>query len=126
MSNKITRIARQLLEIEENIQFRFNYKTDHRPYIDGFDMITFEQMWSDTTCGFGGIGDQAFTAENVYIFIPVECADQRCIVYIGSRFAYYADYNEAFKEDIRRHQIASVRNSSKYQEIKNETANNCT
>lgn len=115
MPNKITRIAKQLLDIEDNIQFRFNYNTKDKPYIDGFDMITFEQTWPDTTCGFGGIGGQAFTSENVYIFIPVQCADQRCIVYIGSRFAYYADWVESFKEDIRKQRIASVNGSSKYQ-----------
>ena len=113
-------MAKQLLEIEENIQYRFNYKTDHKPYIDGFDMITFEQTWSNTTCGFGGIGGQAFTDENVYVFIPVECVDQRCIVYIGSRFAYYADYCEAFIEDIKNKNIVGVNGCNKYSQFKED------
>lgn len=106
MSNKLTDMAKELLIIESDLPYRFDYTVD-RPTVDDFNLYTFEQWWSDTTCGFGGIGGQALTPARTYVFIPNNCG-QKCFVYIGSKFAYKADQCEALSEDIRQQNIASV------------------
>lgn len=114
MSNKLTRMAREILEIEEDIQFRFDYKKKNRPSIDHFYMYTFEQVWGSTALGFGGIGGQALTEANTYVFVPAGI-DQKCFVYFAGRFAYSADCTEVFMGDIQKKQMASVSMSGKYE-----------
>lgn len=41
MSNKLTQIAREILSIEADLPFRFDYGKDQRPTIDDFEMYTF-------------------------------------------------------------------------------------
>jgi hypothetical protein len=111
-SNKLTQMARELLNIEADLPYRFDYSTE-RPTIDSFTLYTFEQLWSDTTCGFGGIGGQAFTSARIYVFVPI-IGNQKCFIYIGDKFAYKADWCDALKEDIDNHNIESVARSSRY------------
>ena len=107
MSNQLIRAARELLNIESDIRYRFDIVNDSKPSVDDFTLYTFDQMWPDTTCGFGGIGGQAFTNSRVYVFIP-KYIDHRCIVYIGSKYAYKAEYCDNFREDVGNKNIASV------------------
>lgn len=100
MSNKVVHIAKQLLNINDDIQYRFDFSKDnHRVTVDDFDLYIFEQTWGSTALGFGGIGGQAITTENTYVFVPVTC-NQNCFVYFGSRFAYEAEYCDQLAEDI--------------------------
>lgn len=112
MSNKIVKAARELLEIEEDLRFRFDYSNE-RPTVDDFNIIVFEQTWGSTALGFGGFGGQAITSAMTYVFIPVTC-DQECFVYFGSRFAYHVPYSSAFSEDVKCQQVESVARAGKY------------
>ena len=100
MSNKVVHIAKQLQNINNDIQFRFNFNKDNRRVtVDDFDLHIFEQTWGSTALGFGGMGEQAMTTEFTYVFVPVHC-NQNCFVYFGDRFAYEAEYCDQLSEDI--------------------------
>ena len=107
---QLTRIARELLDIREDIQMRTNGYS-----IDDVDAIEiFEQMWGSTALGFGGMGGQAMTSAMTYVVIP-EYADGPAYVYFGGRFAYEVkNFNERFKEDIRKGRMASVAERGRY------------
>ena len=111
MSNQLTRTARCLLAIEEDISYRFNKHGKTR--VDDFEMYTFEQMWSNTTCGFGGIGGQAFTSCRTYVFIP-QVDGEDCFVYFGGRFAYKVPYSQVFMDDVSKQRMAAVSEKGKY------------
>lgn len=60
-----------------------------------------EQVFSNTTCGFGGIGGQAITSAPVFVF----AYRSEALVYIGSRLAYavrsnHLEEKEALAMDI--------------------------
>ena len=99
MSNKLTKLARQLLIIEEDLWFRFDPDKDKSTRVDDFEVHMFEQTWGSTTLGFGGMGGQALTTENTFVFVPVTC-NQNAFVYFGSQFAYEAEINSVFIEDL--------------------------
>lgn len=113
MSNKLTKTAREILLIEEDLPHRFNYKTKRRPTVDDFQMYVFEQSWGSTALGFGGIGGQAITSARTYVFIPIDC-DQKCFVYFAGKFAYSVDYCEAFMKDVLDGRVESILGSAKY------------
>lgn len=122
MSNKLTEMARELLTIEGDFPYRLDYKDSTLIGIDDFEMYTFPQTWGSTALGFGGMGGQAMTTANTYVFIP-QYANQKCFVYFGSRFAYAVPYSEKFMEDVRKGNMVSVMRSGKYlikEEDKNE------
>lgn len=120
MSNKLTKMAKELLEIESDLPFRFDYEADKRVSIDDFELHTFKQTWGSTALGFGGIGGQAITEANTYVFIPL-VDNQKCLVYFGGRFAYKADYCEAFVEDMLKGQLEPVYRAGKYTFKKEDT-----
>ena len=113
MANKFTKLARQLLAIEEDLPVRLNYDCKIRPDIDDFEIYIFEQTWGSTALGFTGIGGQMMTSATTVVLVPVNC-DQKCFVYFAGRFAYAADCNEAFRKDLAAGQMASVIRSGKY------------
>lgn len=113
MSNKLTEMTRELLDIEADLPYRLDYTENSRPHIDDFELHTFTQIWGSTTLGFSGIGGQAMTEARTYVFIPVSC-NQKCFIYFGNRFAYEADYCDALKEDIGNHQMEPVIKAGKY------------
>ena len=100
MSNKAVHVAKQLLNIQDDIQYRFDFKKDNRRVtIDDFELYMFEQTWGSTALGFGGIGGQMMTTEFTYVFAPTHC-NQNAFVYFGDQFAYEAAYCKELKEDI--------------------------
>lgn len=111
-SNKLTQMARELLNIEADLPFRFDYSTE-RPTIDDFELHTFNQTWGSTALGFGGFGGQAITEARTYVFVPINC-NQQCFVYFGSRFAYRVDWCEALRDDIYNQQVEPVNRAGKY------------
>lgn len=113
MSNNLTKMARDILSIEADLPFRFDYREKQTVSVDDFELHTFEQVWGSTALGFGGIGGQAMTSARTYVFVPVTC-DQKCVVYFGGRFAYMADYCDELKEDIRKQQMEPVSRAGKY------------
>jgi hypothetical protein len=114
MSNRIVHIAKQLLNINDDIQFRFDFSKDNRRItIDDFELHIFEQTWSSTALGFGGVGGDAITNEYTYVFVPIYC-NQNCFVYFGSQYAYQAEYNSVFKEDLTNCRMKPCNEAGKY------------
>lgn len=124
MSNKLTDTALDLLLIEKDILYRMDYSKEDKHFrisVDDFAMYIFEQTWESTALGFGGIGGQAMTTANTYVFIPVTC-HQNCFVYFDGRFAYQVPCSKSFMEDVRNHSMKSVNQSRLY--IKETYSNN--
>ena len=113
MSNKLTRMAREILAIEADLPYRFDYSDNSNPTLDDFELHTFEQTWGSTALGFGGVGGQAMTSATTYVFIPI-VINQKCFVYFADRFAYAVDYSDKFMEDVLNCNVASVAKSGKY------------
>lgn len=121
--SKLTSIAKDLLIIDEDFNLRHR-DVSHIPLNqDLFDLYIFEQTWSDTSCGFGGIAGQAFTTCNVYAFVPKAEDDiylvnasvpTQVIVYIGSRFAYAVPKTDLILNDIKNKTIRPVYNKEHY------------
>lgn len=107
----LTQIAIELLHINENFIYYVNNPKKTR--VRDFELITFEQVWGNTSGGFEGIGGSAMTSQRTYVFIPFD-DDEKCLVFFGGRFAYHADYCEAFKEDLARQQLVGVSKKGKY------------
>lgn len=113
MSNKLTKLAQQILAVEADLPFRFYWRRDPETRIDDFEFYIFEQTWSSTALGFGGMGGQAITSGYTVVAVPVT-TNQRCAVYFNGRFAYSADWSDALREDLAEHNMASVAQSYKY------------
>ena len=113
MSNKLTEMAREILNIEADLPYRLNYNEKPHPTLDDFELYTFEQTWGSTALGFGGMGGSAMTSARTYVFIPRH-ASQKCFVYFAGRFAYAVDYSEKFMEDVLKGNMESVSRSNKY------------
>ena len=113
MSNKLTQVAREILAIEADLQYRIKYNKDEKVSVDDFTMCTFPQTWSSTALGFSGVGGQAITTANTYVFIPKE-VNQDCFIYFGGRFAYSVPYCQALVDDVRSQHMEPVRQSGKY------------
>lgn len=102
---RILKTARQLLFIEEDMR-RMDPEKE-------FDIYMFEQTWGSTALGFGGMGGSAMTTETTFVLIPYD--REIGYVFFGANFAYKIDgYNALFIEDLRKHRMASVRESGKY------------
>ena len=124
MSNKFTDTALDILLIEKDILYRMDYSKEDKHFrisVDDFDMFIFPQTWGSTALGFGGIGGQAMTTANTYVFVPVTC-HQNCFVYFDGRFAYQVPWSKSFMEDIKNHSMKSVNQSRLY--IKEAYSNN--
>ena len=113
MSNKLTNMVREILNIEADLPYRFDYSGKSNPTLDDFELYTFEQTWGSTALGFGGIGGQAITSATTYVFIPMS-VNQKCFVYFAGRFAYAVDYSDKFMQDVLKCDMASVAESGKY------------
>ena len=76
----------------------------------------FTQTWGSTALGHGGMGGAAMTAAYT---IVLECHHtQEFLVYFGSQMCYKVDRRsknlDAFVEDCKNHNLASKRDSGKY------------
>lgn len=115
MPNNLTQMAKDILQIESDLPYRFNYKDYPQEHltVNDFDIYIFQQIWGSTALGFGGIGGQAMTSAYTYVFIPVN-VNQNCFVYFDGRFAYEAPYSDTFMEDVINHNMESVARKGKY------------
>ena len=127
--SKLTSMAKDLLIIDEDFFMRSRGK-DHK-YIsqEYYDLYVFDQLWPDTSCGFGGIAGQAFTERTVYAFVPKAfdltktVQDQpEAIIYIGFNFAYKVPKSDILLDDIKHHRIRPVYQKDIY--FKSEAAAN--
>ncbi len=80
----ISKIARQLLEIDEDIPFRKNRDVP----LENYELFTFVQCWGSTAGGFEGIGGCTITEQRTFVFASDEANE--CLVYFGGSFAYKA------------------------------------
>ena len=112
-------MAKQLLIINEDLPCRFDYTGDCHTSVDDFDVYIFEQTWGSTALGFGGIGGQAMTPENTYVFVPLNC-DQKCFIYFGSRFAYEVEWSDVLMQDVLAHKVEPVDRHGKYSAAANK------
>jgi hypothetical protein len=88
-----------------------------RPTVRDFSVYAmFTQTWSSTALGHGGMGGAAMTAAYT---IVLECYHtQEFLVYFGGEMCYKVDRRsknlDAFVEDCKNHNLASKRDSGKY------------
>lgn len=83
-----------------------------RPRQDELTVVAFfPQIWGSTAMGFNGIGGAAITTA----YTVVLNYNGRYAVYFNDRFAYAVENpNSLFKADIAAHNIACVRDQSRY------------
>lgn len=63
------------------------------------NIYSFQQEWGDTTCGHGGVGGQAITPSQTYVF---DVIGGSYYVYQGGRFSYRIDQpSDEFFNDLR-------------------------
>ncbi len=75
--------------------------------LDAYNVYAFDQMWSNTACGFGGLAGNAITDAMTVVFRRGNFA----AVFINARFAYYIwNVNEVenFLDDLRDHKMAGA------------------
>ena len=102
MPNNLTQMAKDILQIESDLPYRFNYKDypQEHPTVNDFDIYIFQQIWGSTALGFGGIGGQAMTSAYTYVFIPVNssscafrnfrpCFNHQCIHWNYCRYCIF-------------------------------------
>ena len=104
----LVKVAGDVLNISEHMRRVFYNDTD---YDDG-DLYMFDQTWGSTALGFGGMGGSAMTTATTYVFVPEKY--ETAYVYFGGRFAYQCDINDRFREDLRKHKMASVMECGRY------------
>jgi len=63
--------------------------------IDNFKLYSWQQTWSDTSLGFGGIAGQAVSAAQTVVLEDEERGIAH--VYHGGRYAYSCEYDESFR-----------------------------
>jgi len=102
-------MAAELIEISQDI-------TRRRKKLEEFDIYDFDQTWGSTALGFGGVGGSKMTMARTYVLVPMD--EEKAYVYFGGRFAYECNINDRFREDIRKHNMASVMQSARYLEHK--------
>ena len=106
-------MARDILAIEADLPYRFDYSNNSNPTLDDFELHTFEQTWGSTALGFGGVGGQAMTSATTYVFIPIGI-NQKCFVDFAGSFADAVDYSDKFMKDVLGCNVAAVHESGKY------------
>lgn len=95
LGDACARLAGRALRANEYAKFSF---TDTQ-------VFAWPQEWSDTTCGFGGIGGQAFTSAQVVVVYDRTYSDT-ALVYIAGRFAYEVEKpSERFWHDVQHHRL---------------------
>lgn len=98
-------MASDLIMIQRDIIYRTKK-------IEEYQIYDFDQTWGSTALGFNGVGGSAMTTARTYVLIPMD--REEAYVYFGGRFAYRCKINDNFREDIKKHEIAGVRNVGRY------------
>jgi hypothetical protein len=110
----LVKMARELLEIENDWQ-RHGWFAEEK-----YELITFKQIWSDTSGGFQAIVVQdALTTQQTYILFSCN-KDNPHLVYFDGRFAYMVEYgDETFEEDVNSQTVAGKHDAlTRYKVIK--------
>lgn len=107
----LTEMSIELLTINEDFT---HYCMDSSSKVSDFKLYTFEQIWGNTSGGFGEIGGSAMTNQRAYVFIPYDTEKEHCLVYFGPSFAYAVPYSQTFIDDVKESNIASKPKHMKY------------
>lgn len=85
-----------------------------RPHETDVRVHSFPQLWSDTSCGMGGIAGQGFTWAQTTIVV-CETNDVAA-VYFGTQFAYLVEdiTNQNFQDDFMKRILAEVSLKCRY------------
>lgn len=115
MQNSLIKMVRELLMIDGDLPYHLDYQSypEEHPSVDDFELHYFTQTWGSTALGFGGVGGQAITTANTYVFIP-QFVHQKCFVYFGAGFAYAVPYSQVLMDDVRAQRMESVSRKGKY------------
>ena len=82
-------------------------------YYPDIAMRMFPQTWGSTALGFGGVGGQALT--RAYTTVVSDIQRNWHVVFFGERAAYLVtEPSDAFFEDLKGGQMASVLYAGKY------------
>ncbi len=85
---------------EEYMRCWADYKSrveDHQEMRET-QVYSFQQTWGNTTCGHGGVGGQAITPAQTFVFQ----SDRAWYVYQGGQFSYRIETpSEKFFDDLR-------------------------
>lgn len=86
-----------------------------RPSTDDVEVFHFPQMWGSTALGFGGMGGAAMTKAYTTVVVLKQ---KVAAVFFDGRHAYTVEYaNHAVWNDIRAHNMASVEEKGRYENI---------
>lgn len=91
----------------------------HDCCVEDLGIYQWTQMWSDTSCGFGGIGGQAITTAPTLAICDTRTGSH--VVYHAFRFAYLVKHpSEAFFSDMYRwHLLGKADKRGHYEKAKN-------
>lgn len=104
--NQLLKRAIQLVKISDDMRLR------HDGDPENFKIYDFDQTWTSTALGFGGIGGSKITTERTYVII----SGTRAFIYFGNSFAYSIPVCDKLLEDIKNKRVASVSQISRYKE----------
>ncbi len=102
----LLRMAQSLINIHKEIPSRC--KSYGRYGGNDFEIVTFEQVWENTSGGFEGIGGDMITSGTTYVLLPLpDTPNEPCQVYFDGSYAYSVPFeNERFLEDVRNRCVA--------------------
>lgn len=94
MSHTPLDIPENYMKVWADFRDRVDY-ADHRES----EVYSFPQTWASTTCGHGGVGGQAVTQAQTFVF---NVQNGGWYVYQGGRFSYSVERgNDQFFDDVR-------------------------
>ncbi len=96
---------------EDTAMGRQGEKKTRRPHVSEISVYHFPQMWGSTALGFGGIGGAAMTEAYTTVVI---LQDKIAAVFFAGRYAYTAEANMAFMNDLRANQMADTEQVKRY------------
>lgn len=99
--DSLVKMAKELLIIYEDML----YRVKDREEIYNFELYDFDQTWSSTALGFGGMGGQMMTSARTYVIVTYA---KKCYVYFGGRHAYIVPLNEKVMNDIKSQMMKPV------------------
>lgn len=109
-----------MFKVFEDAQVRLRPYFDDNPiYFSELDVYSWPQQWSDTTCGFPGIGGQAITsAQTVVLMFGI--GGPACVYHAG-RFAYLVKHpGEHFWMGVTNHRLPGASDTERIRRLEHE------
>ena len=101
----LVEVAEELLEIENDWQ-RYGFAEEN------YELVTFEQIWPDTSGGFQlTIAQDALIVQRTYVLFSCD-KESPHLVYFDGRFAYKVAYgDETFENDVEENHVAGYKDA---------------